>query len=116
MELNSHPRFQFHRNHLRAASAIFLIFILVFPGASPSRAYSVLTHEAIIDAAWDNEIQPSLLKRFPNATPEDLMEARAYAYGGSTIQDLGYYPFGNRAFSDLVHYVRSGDFIISLIR
>jgi hypothetical protein len=77
--------------------------------------YSVLTHEAIIDAAWKDGIEPLLLKRFPNATPEDLLQAHAYAYGGAIIQDLGYYPFGNKFFSDLTHYVRSGDFVLALI-
>jgi hypothetical protein len=77
--------------------------------------YSILTHEAIIDAAWKDSIEPLLLKRFPNATPEDLLKAHAYAYGGAIIQDLGYYPFGNRFFSDLAHYVRSGDFVQALI-
>ena len=77
--------------------------------------YSVLTHEAIIDAAWKDSIVPVLLKRFPNATPEQLLQAHAYAYGGAIIQDMGYYPFGNAFFSDLTHYVRSGDFVLALI-
>ena len=77
--------------------------------------YSILTHEAIIDAAWEDSIEPLLLKRFPNATSEDLLKAHAYAYGGAIIQDLGYYPFGNRFFSDLIHYARSGDFVQALI-
>jgi hypothetical protein len=78
-------------------------------------AYSVLTHEAIIDSAWDQNIKPLLLKRFPNSTPEDLIKAHAYAYGGCIIQDMGYYPFGSKLFSDLLHYVRSGDFILNQI-
>ncbi len=77
--------------------------------------YSVLTHEAIIDAAWKDDIVPVLLSRFPNATPEQLLQAHAYAYGGAIIQDMGYYPFGSQFFSDLTHYVRSGDFILALI-
>jgi Zinc dependent phospholipase C len=77
--------------------------------------YSVLTHEAIIDAAWKESIVPVLLKSFPNATPEQLLQAHAYAYGGAIIQDLGYYPFGNAFFSNLTHYVRSGDFVLALI-
>jgi hypothetical protein len=77
--------------------------------------YSVLTHEAIIDAAWKDSIVPVLSKRFPNATPEELLQAHAYAYGGAIIQDMGYYPFGNSFFSDLTHYVRSGDFVLALI-
>jgi Zinc dependent phospholipase C len=77
--------------------------------------YSVLTHEAIIDTAWKENIVPVLLKRFPNTTPEQLLQAHAYAYGGAIIQDLGYYPFGNVFFSNLTHYVRSGDFVLALI-
>jgi hypothetical protein len=77
--------------------------------------YSVLTHEAIIDAAWKDGIKPLLLQRFPSATPEELLQAHAYAYGGTIIQDMGYYPFGSRFFSDLTHYVRSGDFVLALI-
>jgi hypothetical protein len=80
------------------------------------QAYSVLTHEAIIDTAWNQNIQPLLLKRFPSATPDELLQAHAHAYAGCIIQDMGYYPFGSRFFSDLVHYVRSGDFIVSLVQ
>jgi len=78
--------------------------------------YSILTHEAIVDSTWDSAIKPLLLKRFPASTADDLNQAHAYAYGGSIIQDLGYYPFGNKFFSDLTHYVRSGDFILNMIR
>ena len=78
-------------------------------------AYSVLTHEEVVDLLWKDDIQPLLSKRFPGATPDDLKKAHAFAYGGSLIQDMGYYPFGSKYFSDLTHYVRSGDFIINLI-
>ncbi len=88
---------------------------LLFAAQSAS-SYSVLTHEAIIDATWDSAIKPLLLKRFPASTSEDLARAHGYAYGGSIIQDLGYYPFGSKFYSDLTHYVRSGDFIVNLIR
>jgi hypothetical protein len=98
---------------LLPSACLGLWFFACAPTAS---SYSVLTHEAIIDAAWDDSIRALLLHRFPNATPEELTAAHAYAYGGSIIQDLGYYPFGNKFFSDLTHYVRSGDFILSLIR
>ncbi|MCX6620650.1 MAG: zinc dependent phospholipase C family protein [Acidobacteria bacterium] len=84
--------------------------------ASTASAYSVLTHEAIIDSTWDSAIRPLLLKRFPAATAEELTHAHAYAYGGCIIQDLGYYPFGSAFFSDLTHYVRSGDFVLNMIR
>lgn len=79
-------------------------------------AYGELAHEAIIDAAWDTAIRPLLLARYPHATADDLKEAHAYAYGGAVIQDMGYYPFGSKLFSDLVHYVRSGDFVEALLR
>jgi len=84
----------------------------------PSRAtaYSVLAHEAMIDAAWAEQLAPMLRQRFPGASVAEVARARAYAYGGSLIQDLGYYPFGSHFFTDLVHYVRSGDFVAALIR
>ncbi len=81
-----------------------------------ARAYAVLSHEAIIDAAWDSHIKPLLLKKHPQATEEDLSGAQAFAYGGSIIQDMGYYPYGSPFFSDLTHYVRSGDFVQALLR
>src|SRR5450432_4081130 len=84
--------------------------------AQTALGYSVLTHEALIDSTWDSGIKPLLLKRFPASTGEELMQAHAYSYGGSIIQDLGYYPFGSRFYSDLTHYVRSGDFVLNLIR
>ena len=84
--------------------------------ASETRAYSVLSHEATIDAVWDSSIRPLIGRKFPKATSDDLLKARAYAYGGSVIQDLGYYPFGSRFFSNLLHYVRTGDFVEQLIR
>jgi hypothetical protein len=84
----------------------------------PARAhgYSVLAHESAIDAAWDRELRPLLLRRFPRSTPAELERARSFAYGGSVIQDLGYYPFGNKFFSNLLHYARTGDFVESLVR
>jgi hypothetical protein len=91
-----------------------LILFLALP--TPGDAYSVLTHEAIVDAVWATHIRPLLQKRFPNATHDELHQAHAYAYGGSIIQDLGYYPHGSKFFSDLTHYIRSGDFIEALLR
>jgi hypothetical protein len=78
--------------------------------------YSVLTHEAIVDSLWDSSIQKMLIKRFPMATTEELEQAHAYVYGGCILQDMGYYPFSSKFFSDLTHYVRSGDFVDALIR
>jgi hypothetical protein len=77
--------------------------------------YSVLTHEQIVDLLWDEQMKPLLLQKYPGASADDLRVAHAYAYGGCLIQDMGYYPFGNRLFSDLVHYVRSGDFVHALL-
>jgi hypothetical protein len=99
---------------LRLLTALALVIALASP--PPANAYSVLTHEAIIDSAWDTNIQKLLLKRYPHSTPDDLRKAHAFAYGGAIIQDLGYYPHGNKLFSDLTHYVRSGDFIQALLR
>ena len=105
-------------NNLRTkrAGQILFALILVFSTASLSPGFSVLTHEAIIDLTWDSDIKPLLLKRFPGASADALREAHAHAYGGAIIQDMGYYPLGSRFFSDLTHYVRSGDFVEALIR
>lgn len=92
------------------------LLTLVLAAAQPSFGYSVLTHEAIIDTTWNDSIKPALMKRFPRATADQLREAHAYAYGGAIIQDMGYYPFGSKIFTDLVHYVRSGDFIEALLK
>lgn len=81
----------------------------------PCNAYSVLTHEAIIDASWEKFIVPLLLKKYPGSTPEQLKEAHAYAYGGAVAPDIGYYPFGSALFTNLVHYTRSGDFVKALL-
>jgi len=97
----------------RRALAFLAIFLII---PVPCPAYSVLTHEAIIDVVWDTNLRPMLLKRFPGASPDDLLKAHAYAYGGAIIQDMGYYPAGNKLFSDLTHYFRSGDFIVSLLQ
>ena len=93
-------------------AAILLVTLLCTGG---SVAYSVLTHEEIVDLVWTDDLRPLLLKRFPTLTEEQLKEAHGYAYGGAVIQDLGYYPFGSVEFSDLVHYVRSGDFVRELL-
>jgi hypothetical protein len=79
-------------------------------------AYSVLTHEEIVDLLWADGIRPLLLRRYPGLSEAQITEAHAYAYGGAVIQDLGYYPFGSRDFSNLVHYVRSGDFVRELLK
>jgi hypothetical protein len=99
---------------LSSIRALALLFIVLMC-RSGSSAYSVLTHEEIVDLLWTDQIQPLLLTRYPGLTADQIREAHSYAYGGAVIQDLGYYPFGNREFSDLVHYVRSGDFVRELL-
>jgi hypothetical protein len=94
------------------AAALLLVALMC---SGSSSAYSVLTHEEIVDLLWTDEIRPLLLMRYPGLSEDQIKEAHAYAYGGAVIQDLGYYPFGNREFSDLVHYVRSGDFVRELL-
>jgi hypothetical protein len=96
----------------------FVIMALGLSLCCPSEiaAYAVLAHEAIIDSVWDTNIRPLLLKRFPGVTGAEIKEAHGYAYGGAIIQDLGYYPHGSFFFSDLTHYVRSGDFVLALLR
>ena len=91
------------------------VLLIVLMSCSSSSAYSVLTHEEIVDLLWTDQIRPLLLKKYPGLSEQQITEAHAYAYGGAVIQDLGYYPFGNREFSDLVHYVRSGDFVRELL-
>lgn len=96
---------------MRAAALIFASLA----SSGVLYGYSVLTHEEIVDLVWTSEIRPLLVQRFPQLTEAEITEAHAYAYGGSVIQDLGYYPFGNKEFSDLLHYVRSGDFVLELL-
>ncbi len=93
--------------------AMVLVFLI---GCGSSHAYSVLTHEEIIDLLWNDHLRPIILARYPGLTDDQIREAHAYAYGGAVIQDMGYYPFGDQEFSDLVHYVRSGDFVFELIK
>ncbi len=97
---------------LTIARLVFAVLV----SASLSYGYSVLTHEAIVDSLWDTSIHQALVAKFPEATAPELEQAQAYAYGGCVLQDMGYYPFGSRFFSDLTHYVRSGDFIAALLR
>ena len=91
-----------------------LLIALAWPRSL--HAYSLLTHEQLIDLTWKDSIVPLLLSRYPSLTPADLDRARAYAYGGCVIQDIGYYPFGDQSFSNLTHYVRTGDFVVNLFR
>jgi len=100
------------RNVIRTMVASLLV---VFGLSQVGHGYSILTHEEIVDLLWADQLKPLLKQKFPAATEEELRKAHAYAYGGCLIQDMGYYPFGNKVFSDLVHYVRSGDFVEALL-
>lgn len=96
---------------------IFLLSTLFFLlGSLPARAYSVLTHEAIVDASWQKSILPLLKAKYPGASDSALLGAHAYAYGGAIAPDMGYFPLGSKLFTDLVHYVRSGDFVNTLLQ
>ena len=96
--------------HMQVAAVVAVVSTEV-----PASAYSVLSHEANVDALWRSHLSPLIHRRFPNASAEEIAASRAYAYGGSVIQDLGYYPFGSHLFSNLLHYVRSGDFVEALL-
>jgi hypothetical protein len=98
------------------ARRLWLLALCLVLAAPPAPAYSVLTHEEIVDLVWELQLQPMLKHRFPQATDDDLRKAHAYAYGGSLVADMGYYPFGNQYFSDLLHYVRSGDLTVQLLK
>ena len=101
---------------LKQATAIVCALILLLLLPERAEAYSVMSHQAIIDVLWESGIKPALYARFPEATEEEINRGQAYAYGGAIIQDLGYYPYGTPYFSDLTHYVRSGDFVMALLR
>jgi zinc dependent phospholipase C len=103
--------------HWRVAICLGLSVVLLHTYAvQRCAAYSVLTHEEVVDLVWQDNLLPLLKKRFPAATDDDLKKAHAFAYGGSLVQDMGYYPFGSKYFSDLTHYVRSGDFVVNLVK
>ena len=91
-----------------------LVTAILFFQATACFGYSVLTHEAIVDANWNTVLLPLIKQKFPAATDEELKNAHAFAYGGCVMPDLGYYPFGSKLFTNLIHYVRSGDFIETL--
>jgi hypothetical protein len=101
---------------LRETIALFVMLTMVLAVPEKAEAYSVMSHQAIIDVVWESSMKPAIRKRFPNATEDEINRGQAYAYGGAIIQDLGYYPGGNPFFSDLTHYVRSGDFVLALLR
>ena len=99
---------------MRIGALVVALNLLFLSGRA--QAYSVLTHEAVIDSAWEQSIRPLLVRRFPTSRADDLRRAHGFAYGGAIVQDMGYYPHGSHEFSDLAHYIRSGEFIENLIR
>jgi Zinc dependent phospholipase C len=103
------------RNVTKSLLTVLAVLLVVCTLSGVCRGNSVLTHEQIIDLLWEDQIKPLLLEKYPGTSPDGLRVAHGYAYGGSLIHDIGYYPFGNRLFSDLVHYVRSGDFVLALV-
>ncbi|MBC8054907.1 MAG: zinc dependent phospholipase C family protein [Sphingobacteriaceae bacterium] len=94
---------------------ILLFFSVCQLYAFSLKAYSLLTHEAIIDVSWAKSIQPLLLLKYPKTSPEQLLEAHSYAYGGAIMPDVGYSPFGSMIYTDFVHNVRSGDYVNALL-
>ena len=101
---------------LRSVLGFLVLVCGVLLTPRPVAAYSVLAHEALVDSAWEDVITPLLRQKFPQATAEEIAASRAFAYGGSVIQDLGYYPFGSHFVTNLLHYVRSGDFVETMVR
>ncbi len=104
------------RGYRSAAITTTVLLAFTVAGGFPLRAYSVLTHEAVIDSVWESHLKPLLRARFPKATEDELREAHAYVYGGSLAADMGYAPMSSHFFSDLMHYVRSGDIVETLLR
>ena len=100
---------------LTVGRCLLILVILLFFRPLPSKAYSVLTHEAVVDASWQKYIRPLLKKKYPAATDSELRVAHSYSYGGCMIADMGYFPFGSKYFTDLAHYVRTGDFVMALL-
>lgn len=103
------------RSFARVAFSVLMVSTVLLSARSAD-AYSVLSHEEVVDMAWKEQLVPMLKSRFPGITEDDIREAHAYAYGGSVIQDIGYYPFGSHYFSDMLHYVRPNEFVAALIR
>src|ERR1700744_4332880 len=100
---------------LMPTHAAAMALVIVASGYVPAQAYSQFTHEELIDIVWEDSIRPLLLRHYPGASEAALARAHSYAYGGCLLQDVGYYPFGRKYFSDLTHYVRTGDFVTSLL-
>jgi hypothetical protein len=81
-------------NFRSALRYLLVTTMLTFAGLS-SKAYSILAHEAIIDASWKSTLMPLLKQKYPDATREQMLMAHSYAYGGAIMADMGYMPFGN---------------------
>ena len=104
-----------HKAIQAISKQVFILTLIAFLFSSTARAYSLLTHEAIVDVSWEKTIEPLLLERYPQATAEQLLEAHSYAYGGAIMPDIGYSPFGSMIYTDFVHNVRTGDYISAML-
>jgi hypothetical protein len=88
---------------------------VLLPGR-PVQAYGVLSHLALVDAAWEDALEPAVERRFGVTLDENAAhEAHACAWGGALAQDLGYYPGGSRDLADMLHYVKAGAFVDALL-
>ena len=96
---------------MRAIAHALAVLTLLLCLPTRGAAFSVLAHQAVVDRSWDATLAPAILRHFPGT---DLERARAFAYGGSHVADLGYFPLGNQLFTELLHYVRTGAFIGNL--
>lgn len=103
-------------HNFRRAFGWFVLAFAFLLGTRAAHSYSLLSHEEVVDMAWPGYVVPLIRKRYPAVTQDELTQCHAYAYGGSVIQDMGYYPFGSKEFSNLLHYVRSDAFVVALLR
>ena len=103
------------RLHFIRYRLAYAVLLSLVGQAQTAAAFSALSHEAVVDSCWDRGLVPVLDRAYPGATAAQLRVARAYAYGGALLQDLGYFPGNTALFSDLTHYVRPGDFVRALL-
>jgi len=95
---------------LHTAAALFLVVLMCSTGAV---AYSVLTHEEIVDLLWTSEIRPLLLNRYPGLTDDQIRQAMPMHTAGLSFRTSATILSEVRNSANLVHYVRSGDLFVS---
>jgi hypothetical protein len=81
-------------------AGLALLFLVCVAG--PCRAYSVLTHEEVVDLLWPDQIGPLLKQRFPAATEENMRGPMLTPTVGASCKTWGTTPSAT-TFSDLVH-------------